>query len=143
MQFFVLPRLLPRERVIERIARALAALPLDRAFALTIDEHKERRSDQQNRALWGLAYPTILKAGGEQLRGWTAEDIHEFMLGEWSGWETLTGFGKRRMKPLRRSSRLSRKEFAEYFDFIQRRAADMGIVVPDPDPDWWQREVAA
>lgn len=139
MQFFVLPKLLSRDRAIERIARALGALPLDRAYAITIDEHKERRSDQQNRALWGLAYPTILKAGGEALRGWTAEDIHEFMLGEHFGWETITGFGKRRMKPLRRSSRLSKTEFAEFFDFIQRRAADMGIVIPDPDPDYWSR----
>lgn len=142
-QFFILPAQLPRERAIERIAMALRALPQEKAFALTIEEHKPRRSDQQNRALWGLAYPTILKAGGEQLAGWTAEDLHEFFLGEHFGWQTLGGFGKRRMKPLRRSSRLSRKEFAEFFDFIQRKAAELGIVIPDPDPLWWQREDAA
>lgn len=143
MQFFILPRLLPRERVIERIARALSALPLDRAFALTIDEHKERRSDQQNRYLWGCVYETILKVGGETLAGWSKADLHDYFLIKHFGAETITGFGVRRLKPLKRSSRLSRKEFAEYVDFIQRECATIGIIIPDADPAWWNREVAA
>jgi hypothetical protein len=37
------------------------------------------------------------------------------------------------MKPIRRSSRLNKMEFADYVNFIQRKAADMGIYIPDAE----------
>src|SRR5690606_3719055 len=98
-----------------------------KAWQFTCEPYRKRRSNQQNRYLWGVCYPALLEGGGEALRGWTADDLHEFFLGEWSGWETIEGFGRKRMKPLRRSSKLSTLEFAEYVDFIHRKAAEMGI----------------
>ena len=92
-----------------------------------------RRTDQQNRYLWGVVYAHILKAGGEALRGWEAKDIHEYFLGEHFGWETLTGFGRKRVRPLRRSSRLNKQEFADYLDFIIRKVGEIGIDIPSPD----------
>ena len=96
-----------------------------------MDEHKPRRSENQNRYLWGVVYPTILKAG--HLDGWHAEDLHEFFLGEHFGWETLDGMGRKRVKPLKRSAKLTKQEFSEYVAFIQQRASGMGIYVPDPE----------
>jgi hypothetical protein len=66
------------------------------------------------------------------LPGWDAEDVHEYMLGEWSGWEALEGLGRKRLRPLRRSSRLNKQEFADFVDFIQRKAAEHGVFIPDP-----------
>ena len=143
MQTIILPKLAPRDSLIERVARALAALSHETAWRLEIHEQKPRRSEQQNRYLWGCIYPYILKAGGNTLAGWEAEDLHEYFLGEHFGWEEMRGFGRKRMRPLRRSSRLNKQEFADYIDFIQRRMAEHGIVVPDADPNYFEADQAA
>lgn len=128
----MLPANLRRDRVIQRIAQFLAALPKDKAFRLELEEHKARRTNQQNRYLFGVVYPALLA----HLDGWEAEDIHEYMLGECFGWETLQGFGRRRLRPMRRSSRMNKQEFSDFVAFIQRKAADMGVFIPDPDQDY-------
>lgn len=132
-QSFVLPRLMTRERLIERISTVLAGLSQDCAWRVSVAEHKPSRSMQQNRYLWGVVYRTILDSG--QLQGWDAEDVHEYLLGEWSGWEVLQGFGKKRMKPIRRSSTLNKQDFSDYVDFIQRKMATLGIFIPDADAE--------
>jgi hypothetical protein len=90
-----------------------------------------RRSHEQNRLLWGYIYPTILK----HLEGWEADDIHEYCLGEWSGWETVEGLGRKRLRPLRRSSKLTTAEFNDFVSFIQRHMAEKGIVIKDTDEE--------
>ena len=131
-QTIILPRACPALSA-RRAADVIQSLPADKAWRIEIAEHKRKRSDDQNRYLWGAVYPSILSAGGEQLRGWTADDLHEFCLGEIYGWEVIEGFGRKRMKPVRRSSRMNTTEFAEYVAQIQRRMAEHGIYVPDPE----------
>lgn len=129
-QTFILPTT-ERERIADNLrAFVLAALPGKR-IKVTVEEAKKRRSDEQNKYLWGVVYPTILQSG--QLDGWTAEDVHEYLLGEIYGWETLAGFGRKRLRPIRRSSRMNTVEFAEYVAQIQQRMAALGIYVPDPN----------
>ena len=132
---FTLPKELPRTRAIERVAGFLSRLPQEKAWRVCITEQKRTRTSQQNRYLWGVAYPAIIAGGGEALRGWDAEDLHEYFLGEHFGWETLEGFGRKRVKPLKRSARLSTLEFAAHVEFIQRKAAEFGVYVPDPESD--------
>ena len=128
---FIFPRLLSRDGALARLIRAIHALPMDTAWRVEIHRHAGKRSDQQNRYLWGVVYPAITA----HLEGWESEDVHEYCLGEHFGWETVTGLGRKRLRPLRRSSKLSKMEFSDYIEFIQRRMADHGIVVPDPDPE--------
>ncbi len=135
MQVFFLPRNQPRGEALARIIRAIHALPADRLYAVEIKERKRGRTLQQNAYLWGVCYAEILRQGGESLAGWEAEDIHEYMLGEWSGWEELGGFGRKRLRPVKRSSTLSVTEFMDYVDFIHRKAAELGIVIPDPNEE--------
>jgi hypothetical protein len=130
---FTLPKLMPRDRAIERVAGFLTRLPQDKAWRVSVAEQKRTRTQSQNRYLWGVAYPAILAGGGEALGGWTAEDLHEYFLGEHFGWETLEGFGRKRMRPIRRSAKLTTLEFSDYVGFIQRKAAELGIYVPDPN----------
>lgn len=111
--------------------RFFERLPTDSAWRVVVEPYKPRRSESQNRYLWGVVYPTILKAGN--LDGWEPEDLHEFYLGECFGWETLEGMGRKRVKPLKRSSKLNKTEFSDYVGFIQRKAAEMGIYIPDPE----------
>lgn len=119
-----------RKDAIERLGRVLMALPLAR-YRVTVEEAKPTRSDPQNRYLWGAVYPTILAAG--KLDGWTANDLHEYLLGEHFGWELVEGFGRKRQRPVRRSSKLNKQEFSDYVAFIQQRMAEHGIYVPDPN----------
>ncbi len=128
MKSFTLLKGVDRVYSLEVAMKGLSELSLDQTWSLYVKENKITRSEQQNRYLWGLVYKTI----AAHLQGWDAEDIHEYCLGEWSGWETVEGFGRKRMKPLRRSSNLNKQEFSDYVDFIQRHMAEKGIVIPDP-----------
>lgn len=104
----------------------------DRAWQIEVIEWKPPKTANQTRYLWGVVYPCILEAGGETLRGWHASDIHEYMLEEFGGAEEITGFGRTYTRPIKRSSRMTRKEFTDYLEFISQRCADMGIHIPDP-----------
>lgn len=132
--FFIQPG--PRAEMVARIQRFLFSLENDKVWKVDISEFKRTRSNDQNAYLWGVAYPAILK----HLPGWDAEDIHEYCLGECFGWETMSGLGKKRIKPVRRSSKLSTKEFSAYVEFIQRTMAEKGIDVPSPNE---HKQVAA
>jgi hypothetical protein len=132
-EVFTLPKESNRDPVINRLATWLRTLPAAKAWRVTVEEQKKTRSDPQNRYLWGVCYPAVLRGGGETLGGWTPEDLHEYFLGEHFGWETIEGFDRKRIKPIRRSSKLTPLEFAGYVASIQLKAAELGIFVPDPD----------
>jgi hypothetical protein len=121
--------IIPKGGVLTKIVSLLSALTRDTPLKVTIAEYKRTRSLEQNAYLWGVVYPTVL----QQLPGWDANDLHEFFLGEHFGWQTLEGFGRKRLKPIKRSSRLSTTEFADHVDFIQRTMAEKGIYIPDPN----------
>lgn len=126
-----LPRGEGRARVVSRVIEFIAALPMDMAHEVQIRERARRRSDAQNRYLWGVVYKTIC----DRLEGWEDTDVHEYCLGEYFGWTRLTGFGKTRLKATRRSKRLNKQEFADYVAWIQRHMAEKGIYIPDPNED--------
>jgi len=117
-----------RVNVLANAQRFLAELSASKSWRVEVCEHRERRSDAQNRYLWGVCYAELHRATGQE-----AEDWHEYMLGECYGWETVEMMGRKKLRPMRRSSKMDRKEFAEYVEFIQRRAAEHGIFIPDPD----------
>jgi hypothetical protein len=129
-------RIFPRNTRKEAIAQAVAVLVRDidesKAWQITVEEFKKPRTNQQNAYLWGVVYPAILEAGGEMLRGWLADDLHEYFLGEIYGWETLEGMGRKRLRPLKRTSRMTRSEFMNYLEEVSQRCANMGIVIPEP-----------
>ena len=47
----------------------------------------------------------------------------------------MTKAERKRMRPIRRSSKLSKTEFAGFIAFIQQRMAEHGIYVPDPEQE--------
>lgn len=132
MNRFILHPDATRERVLSNLRAHLQGLPDNLAWLVEIKRYAPKRSDRANRYLWGVVYPAFTDA----LEGWEANDVHEYLLGEHFGWETLEGFGRKRMKPIRRSSKLSRLEFAEYVDHCIRIAAGHGLVVPAPEWDY-------
>lgn len=130
-------RIFPKGTTPDQIAQAVSVMVrwLDpaKSWKVAIEEFRPRRSDAQNAFLWGVVYPSILEGGGEALAGWQKDDLHEYMLGEHFGWETLTLGGRTVHKPVRRSSRLNKQDFSDYLEFLSRRAAELGIVIPEPN----------
>lgn len=129
-----------REAVAGRVQKfILQALP-GKELEIVVRQRRTKRSDAQNRALWGLAYPTIAKhcglSGAQEI-----DDLHEYFLGEHFGWDKKTILGKTKLYPKRRSSKLTKTEFSEFFAFIQRKAAEYGCYVQDPDGEWMLRGV--
>jgi hypothetical protein len=92
---------------------------------------KSRRTNDQNALLWSL-YEDILRLGGESLRDFTKDELHEFFLIDYFGSETKELFGRKKLKPLKRSSRLTKSEFGDYVEHIVRFAAERGIVLKLP-----------
>lgn len=126
------------QSVWREIEKASAYLPIERPMGRYIGLgtlktilKKARRTNDQNALLWVL-YDDAIKQGGETLGGWSREDVHEYMLGEYHGWEVHEAFGRKRMKPVKRSSRLTKMEFSDFVEFVVRRFAEHGIVLELP-----------
>lgn len=126
---FILPAK-DRTDAIGQLMRHLYQLPPERKWRVEVKPYA-RRSNDQNALLWAL-YADVLERGGETLAGWEKDDLHEWALGEHFGWVEMSGLGKRRVKPLRRSSTLSPAEFAEFVEWFVRRMAEFGIELELP-----------
>jgi hypothetical protein len=126
MNTFVLP---PADRAadIERLTRFLYECTPGKPLRVEVSQHRKRRSDEQNRALWGVAYRVLSDETGNDVN-----DLHEYFLGEYFGWEVIDVMGQKRRRPVRRSSKLNTMEFSDFYAFIQRRAAEFGLYIPDP-----------
>lgn len=130
-----------RSFVLSNATTFIAQLGVDKSWSIEIKQYRKERSDDQNRALWGVAYPALKKATGQSVNDW-----HEYMLGEYFGWVDYTIFGKRKLRPARTTTtgfrgepdKLSTTDFSDYYEFIQRRARENGVHVPDPDPLHWR-----
>lgn len=117
-----------RPASLSKISDLIMRMRAGSSVLVEISEYKKRRSDEQNRYLWGVCYQAIQDATGQEAKDW-----HEYFLGEWSGWETYAMFGQKRKRPKRRSSKLNKLEFSDYVAFIQRRCSENGIYIPDPE----------
>lgn len=128
----VIPKVeLGRDAAVSRLNTELARLNPTKAYVVEVKEKKPKRSENQNSLLWAL-YADILRIGGEAMGGWTKEELHEFFLGEHTGWKVKTMFGKKKQTPRRRSSDMNKQEFSDFVDSIVRRMAEEGVVLSLP-----------
>lgn len=123
---------------VERMgAFARQCLP-GKKLRVTVEEWQQTRSSPQNKALFGHAYKIL----GQHL-GYQAEELHTVFCGEFFGWAEYEVMGQVRKKPRRttttdengKRSVLGTKEFSEFFEMVQRRAAELGVFIPDPRAD--------
>ena len=131
----VIARGTPPDQIANAISNMVSRLDPAQSWQITVEAFKPKRSDQQNAFLWGVVYPSILEGGGESLRGWTTTDLHEYFLIEAFGSEVIEGFGRKRHKPIRRSSKLTKQEFSDYLALIEAKCAELGIHIPEPSYD--------
>lgn len=120
-----------------KLARLARTLDRAKAWRVTAEEHKRRRSDSQNSALWGVAYKVLRDETGND-----PEDMHRYFCGEFYGWVEYEIFGQTRKKPRRTTTTdengkrnvISTTDFMDFYAFIQQRAAEtVGVYVPDPN----------
>ncbi len=64
------------------VARMVSNLDPLKTWAVEVTEWRRPRTNQQNKFLWGVVYPSIIEGGGEALRGWNRDDLHDYFLGE-------------------------------------------------------------
>ena len=127
-----------RLNVAANLTAFIARLPESRSWEIEIRQHVKRRSDKQRAALFGPAYGALMAFSGLQGNS-DKEELHRFFCGEFFGWAE-DAFGRR--KPRRTTTKNERGERDEisvvealnFYDFLQRRGAEVGCYVPDPDP---------
>jgi hypothetical protein len=75
-------------------------------------------------------------------------ELHRFWCGEYFGW--TEGGALRDRKPVRSTTKneqgqrdeISVDTALDFYGFIQKRAADQGVFVPDPHPFWREARAA-
>lgn len=116
--------------------RAISTLGDGEEVVLTVAKPVNKRSLQQNRALWGPIYDQLIaglmQAEGIDLGDKNAKEyMHEGLLQQFSG--TVIDPVTKREVAKERSSTMTVQRFGEFIEFIARFAADeYGIVVTLP-----------
>jgi NinB protein len=95
-----------------------------KAVDLTVEKKRVKRSDQQNRYLWGVVYEVIARQCG-----YTTEQIHDLLRykflkvedGRTPGMYTITS-----------TTKLTKDEFSEYIEQIRAWASEfLGCYIPE------------
>lgn len=118
-------------------------LPETKSWRIEIKEDRKERTDPQNHALFGVAYPAL-----EAATGYTKDELHEAFCRRFFGTVEREVMGQIVTKPYRTTTTNERGErdvipahdFARFYDTVQQVGAEAGIDVPDPDPLHSQRE---
>lgn len=135
-----------RGDVLSNVHAFVDRLPATKSWRIEIKEARKERTDDQNRALFGVAYPAIKAVTGDDI-----DDLHESFCGKFFGWVDREVMGEIRRRPYRTTTTnengerdvLPTIQFAEFYSTVQRIAAEVGIDVPDPDPFWREHRRAA
>lgn len=85
-------------------------------------------SQAQRAYLRGVAYPILVREVGGEVSDW-----NEYFLGEYSGWTVIDLFGLKRRKPIKRSTDMTAFEYSGLVEFVIKRAAENGVIVPPPN----------
>ena len=116
------------------------------SWVITIKRYVKTRSVPQCRWLNGVAYKLIAERWA-----FDRDDVSEYLCGEFFGWVDMPKPPNRtEPRPFRTTTTnecgeydvISRAEFDDYKEFVQRWAAEkLGLVIPDPVPkDWYGPE---
>jgi hypothetical protein len=131
MGTIILPRC-EETRNLARVVAFLSALPKQKAWRIRIDELKGDRTDHQNNALFGVAYPPLCSH-----LECTDEELHEIVCEEFFGKKTVLG----NTFPIRTTTKgpdgkrdvISWDVFNDFYAKVQQMGADCGVWIPDPD----------
>jgi|GEM_PF-2026696 len=132
------PRLVP---VLAEIGRQAARYKVK----VTVQMDRADRSDEQNAALFGVAYPPIMEH-----TGYRKEELHEVFCRAYFG-EVEHEIARRKITRPKRTTTtdelgrrdvINKLDFASFYSFVQQVAAEhWGVIVPDPEKNWRDRMI--
>jgi len=145
IEYFLPKPCADRAHILANIHAMIDGLSRDVLWEITAKPYEKPGTAKQYRALFGVAYQALRQQTGNEI-----DDLHTYFCGEFFGWTTVAIMGKTRAKPIRTTThdetgaenRISAKELASFYEFIQRRAAEQGYSVPDPNPLWFMEAAA-
>ena len=126
-----------RPTVLANVIAHIQSLPETKSWRIEIREAKKERTDAQNRALFGVAYPALSEA-----TGYTPDELHEAFCRKFFGTVGVTIMGQIVTRPRRTTTTnengerdvLPRMEFSAFYAMVQQVGAEAGVYVPDPEP---------
>lgn len=144
------PVILPptnREAMIGGLMKLLPTVFPGKPVRVTIEIAQPDKTPAQNRYLWAVPYAMI----GE-VTGMEKEELHEWACGSMWGWKDRVCPKTPRNPegvesvPIRSTTRdadgkpnkCSADEMVQLWGLCQRLGAGLGVVIPDPDKNWWR-----
>ena len=119
----------PREReTLVKSVRQLRGM-----VSVRIAQHRERRSNQANRRLWGVIYPAMVGFMAENGITVTTDECHEFWKNRLLR-KTLVNpdTGEVYGETVGSTAGMDTKEFSEFMDAVERWLLDFGVEIPPP-----------
>ncbi len=131
-----------RSKIVGLLVTAITSLDLSTPWEVVIRPVKLKHSPKQLRTLWWAIGLLHKETGNDK------DDLHDYWCGEFFGWVRTEVMGRIKLKPARTfmhneegvKDPMHLDQAVEMFDLMQRRSAQtMGIVIPDPDPNYRSR----
>ena len=137
MSAFYLHKDATRSTVLANVLSFLSRLPDTKAWKVEITQYVKARTDPQNHALFGVAYPAITEA-----TGFTKDELHEAFCRRFFGTVEHEIMGQIVVKPYRTTTTgpdgkrdvIATAKFSEFYEMVKQVGAEAGVYVPDPDP---------
>lgn len=121
--------------VLANVEKFLRGLSPERHWQIEVKPWHRRRSEKQNGYLWAVAYRLLSEHTGHE-----PDELHEMGMCEFFGTVKVEVMGRVVERRARTSTKLSTVEFADYVSWLQRKGAEVGCYIPDPDPFHAERE---
>lgn len=131
-----------RAQVLANALAFLQRLPAAKSWRIEIKEARKERSNEQNAALFGVAYPALTEA-----TGYSPDELHDAFCRRFFGTVEREVMGETVSRPRRTTTTneagdrdvIEAAEFARFYDLVQQIGAEAGVDVPSPDPMHGQR----
>lgn len=135
-----------RANVLANVHRYLDSLPPTKSWEIQCKRHVKERTDKQNAGLWGVAYPPL-----ERETGHRAIELHDVFCRAVFGEVAVEVMGKTLYRARRTTTTdengkrdvLPWDEFQKFYAAVQQAGAEMGVFIPDPDPNWRENKEKA
>jgi hypothetical protein len=124
-----------REHALDRLRLFLYQCLPGKPLLVTVKQYRRDRTQSQNAALWGVAYPPLI-----EFTGYTKDELHEVMCRSFFGTTEKQLAGQTISRPCRTTTTdeaghwdpIDTQEMRSFYEHVQRIGAEMGCYVPDP-----------
>ena len=125
-----------RDGILANAHAFLDRLPATKSWRIEVSEYRKQRTDAQNNALFGVAYPAFRETG------YTPDELHDAFCRRFFGTVEREIMGELVTQPRRTTTRdergkrdvMAAGDFSDFYAMVQQVGAEAGVDVPSPDP---------